>query len=497
MDLSMFYFDDDESFSEEIVELCEELRRNDPHMETVFLGRGIDLSVCDALLNCTVVSKISVSMPHFTLILDRSNGDKTCESILKKFFEYVGSSPTLRTVSLTDGRASRDEYDDNFCIAMLSALAQNPHITTLQSSQVFPPDSFAGFLTSTTTITSLEITVPDFYFEDLEEKEVIARGLRGNQSLESLKLPGLEATSHATQIFRCLGGHPKLRELSLERNQLLERPDELSTLSAMLRSSNLQSLSLSRYYLDSASWKCLRKALKARPTITKFSLERCGFEVQTARDVVHFLKQSSVVDFRICALSSSLYKRILPCMMLELLVESSTLHQLHVEGTSNVDWHGERQPFSLLNEMGADVQIPCLHLEMLEADESRELANWLPRSLVLRELSVDCLGAGFQTSRFVRAVRENGSLFHLVIPERYSFGFDPIVSNPDRRIIHACCERNQQLPKLLADCRRCIVNSSDSILHLFPTLFAAAQQSPRMARSTMLIGLLTADEVSA
>jgi hypothetical protein len=118
-------------------------------------------------------------------------------------------------------------------------------------------------------------------------------------------------------------------------------------------------------------------------------------------------------------------------------------------------------------------------------------------SLALRELRVDYLGTGFHTSRLLRAVRENGSLFHLVIPEKYAFGFHPLVSNLDRRIIQACCERNQKLPKLLADSRRCVVDSSESILHLFPTLFAAAQQSPRTARSAILIGLLTADEVSA
>jgi hypothetical protein len=379
MNLSMFDFDDDDSFSDEIMDLCEGLRRNDPQMETVFLGRGFDLRVCDALLQSTVVSKVSVSMLHFALILDRSNGDKTCESILKKFFEYVGSSPTLRTVSLT-GRRSGDEHDDNFCIAILSAMAQNPYITTLESSQTFPPDSFTGFLTSTTTITTLEIIVPAFYFEDLEDKEIIARGLGANQSLECLKLTGLEATSHATQIFRCLNGHPKLRELSLAMNELLERPDDLATLSAMMRSSNLQSLSLSHYYLESASWKCLRKALRASPTITKLSLERCEFEAQTARDVVHFLKQSSVADFHICALRSIFYRHILPCMMLELLVSSSTLSRLHIDGVRNVDWQGERQTFSLLIELGADIHIPYLHLDMLDAGESREFADWLPQS---------------------------------------------------------------------------------------------------------------------
>jgi hypothetical protein len=154
----------------------------------------------------------------------------------------------------------------------------------------------------------------------------------------------------------------------------------LATLSAMMRSSNLQSLSLSHYYLESASWKCLRKALRASPTITMLSLERCEFEAQTARDVVHFLKQSSVADFHICARRSIFYRHILPCMMLELLVSSSTLSRLHIDGVRNVDWQGERQTFSLLIELGADIHIPYLHLDMLDAGESREFADWLPQS---------------------------------------------------------------------------------------------------------------------
>jgi hypothetical protein len=89
----------------------------------------------------------------------------------------------------------------------------------------------------------------------------------------------------------------------------------------------------------------------------------------------------------------------------------------------------------------------------------------------------------------VRALRENGSMVHFSLP------VEPF-SKDDTRKIKAYGERNEQLPKLLAN-RSCVVHSSQSELHLFPTFFAVAKQSPRMACNTILIGLLTVDEESA
>jgi hypothetical protein len=85
-------------------------------------------------------------------------------------------------------------------------------------------------------------------------------------------------------------------------------------------------------------------------------------------------------------------------------------------------------------------------------------------------------------------------MVHFSAPEEYTVGYNAILSKDDTRKIKAYCQRNEQLPKLLAN-RRHVADSLENELRHFPTLFAAARQSPRMACNTILIGLLTVDEV--
>jgi hypothetical protein len=311
--------------------------------------------------------------------------------------------------------------------------------------------------------------------------------------LECLELTDLVATAHATQILRRIGEHPKLRQVSLKMAEQCTQPDELATLSAMLRSSNLHSLNLTRYYFDRTSWECLVEALQASPSVTKLSLDSCDFDKEAALDLVPGLNQTCVKDLYFNAddalLSQYPPSTLTPSsMMVELLTSCSTLNELHLDGIYNLE-ESDMDIFRRLNAARADVRVPCLILDLLKSDEPQEFAEWLPHSVTLQSFCCCYFGERVQASRVVRALRENGSMVHFSVPVEY-------FSKDDTRMIKAYGQRNEQLPKLLANSSS-VVNSPESELHLFPTFFAVAKQSPRMACNTILIGLLTIDEASA
>jgi hypothetical protein len=152
------------------------------------------------------------------------------------------------------------------------------------------------------------------------------------------------------------------------------QPDELATLSAMLRSSNLQSLNLTCCYFERISWQCLAKALHMSPSVKKLSLDRCDFDKEAALDLVQGFNRTCVTDlyFYACNALFSQYTLstiTLSSMIVELLTSSSTLDQLHLDGIYNLEMPGDCDIFCHLSAMRADVCIPSLILDLLGNDE--------------------------------------------------------------------------------------------------------------------------------
>jgi hypothetical protein len=164
------------------------------------------------------------------------------------------------------------------------------------------------------------------------------------------------------------------------------------------------------------------------------------------------------------------------------------------------------------------VHVPCLRVDTVSNEDFHFLAKWLPRTRKLRELTVDRITLSFDDDRMMsmfnfakaevlRAVQQNLSLYHVSIPEfatpvpRFGPTFQPtfqprrrILSKLQIRKIAAYCRRNHELPTLLQHISE--VPSKEMGYHssLFPMAVVAAQQSPRMAATTMLIALFAANE---
>jgi hypothetical protein len=121
----------------------------------------------------------------------------------------------------------------------------------------------------------------------------------------------------------------------------------------------------------------------------------------------------------------------------------------------------------------SEISLPCLELSCFLNSHVDALVRFIPILTRLRSLKLPPHG-GEHTNRLVDAVRRNGSLGYV------AFGDVPL-DDP-------ALERNACLPKLLAN--PCTAADGTAKLVLFPTLFYAACQAPRMAPNTILIGLL-------
>jgi hypothetical protein len=500
------------SWNEPLRAICDRLRRNDAKLDVLHfqVDRLPDkpcrsfvescgtklLARCEALEHNTVVSTIHVCVATLVFIKDKSLNDNTttCGRAYNQFLQFIATHSSLRKVSLDDGfpRPSRRDIDQ-FCGDFLSALALNPTVADLSCSSripVFPPTDLAIFLLTTNTLTVLRIALP----ETEEEVQIIASGIEGNGSLERLYIIELGRIAHAAHIFRQLPKCNKLRELSVsvksERRPAV--PDEWQVLSEMLPSSSLESLELLSCYLDRQAWERLSQGLRSIPSLTRLTLGLCKLEKEAFNDFVRFFNHSPVKELRMCITPYSHSPRC-PVIVSLLTAPCSTLERLLTSEASGL--------FRTLEANCWDVHVPCLHVTVLSGEEDFYLAKWLPQSSKLRALTVESLPSFFDPSlkrMILDAMRQNGSLHHVNMEGEYTIG-SPNFSASDAHKIEAYCRRNQELPTLLQHVRE-IASLSEEMGYqtsLFPMAVVAAQQSPRMAATTMLIGLLAAHENDA
>jgi hypothetical protein len=388
-------------------------------------------------------------------------------------------------------------------------VARNANVLKFKSTQLLPAQPLASLWTSETLI-AISIVDFDYRYQSVEEKEIVATAIAENRSLEFLELANICETVQATHILGRLSAHATLRQLSLQKFQHALKPEDMSAVSAMLRASNLQRLFLKKYFFDLASWKCIRRALVEASTVTHLSINGCQLEAEAAQDLVRYLKHSPVTHLYICdrryGAITQTSKAALASLVVNILVSTgSTIERLHVEGNPHSLPTNTAYPFLLFRGLrikGVDVSIPYLRVDFLPDDDALELADWLSGSLNLRDLTVDSIDQGFPKVRFLHALRQNGSICRLSIPEVHVRHWLPdrlVFTNADKRKIRAYGQRNEQLPKLLTTHDDEIRSSENGELDLpvYPTAFAAARQAPRTACNTLFLGLLAATRMSA
>ena len=124
------------------------------------------------------------------------------------------------------------------------------------------------------------------------------------------------------------------------------------------------------------------------------------------------------------------------------------------------------------------------------------LVSFLRSTTSLEHLELDMLGWSgeaimVRSREFVDALRNNGSLQHVVIhPTRHSN-----LNQAEWSLIQSYCRRNEAIPTLAANVRLDKDDDDDKMdLSLLPTLFESAKQAPRTAPNAILIALWAAGD---
>jgi hypothetical protein len=135
------------------------------------------------------------------------------------------------------------------------------------------------------------------------------------------------------------------------------------------------------------------------------------------------------------------------------------------------------------------VRLGCLCLDNMLVSSS---SNWnllcdaLKGNLSIRVLRFLSCSIAVPLSSILKLVRENGGI--------HAVSDDGMLSELNHPKVLAYCQRNVQLPVLLAEAfvhgRTGSVDGAGSSLSLLPTLLAAAQQAPRPAPNLILLALL-------
>ena len=131
------------------------------------------------------------------------------------------------------------------------------------------------------------------------------------------------------------------------------------------------------------------------------------------------------------------------------------------------------------------IWLPCLHHYCIANNSDwKALTRCLPKLVYLKELDIPGVHGRVRSRDFIDALRQNGSLQHVVI-HRFQF-----FSEAESHLIRSYCKRNEAIPMLVAK------NGDDdkTDLSLFPMLFQSAKQAPRTAPNAILIGLLAAGD---
>jgi hypothetical protein len=429
---------------------------------------------------------------------------------------FVRSSTRLHTIALGDKNATQGVATTvppaattlQLVGQVLTAMAENPHITTLCANAVLPLDEFVHFLTSSPSIRHLELrlvalnhwnhypTTTPAAAAFLRNRVVTAMGACSRLETVHLSVVAEASSDTVTDILHRLGALECLRELRLDAHKTRFQNGNFMALSNLLRSTNsLASLTLTEGSLGRQGVEFLVQGLTNNATVTQLCLWACRFSKDALALLVAFLqdhanKNGNQLRKLVLKRNLGLDPKILSNMLIGSALECLELHQANDIDLAVV--------FKNWTRHCSLVQLPelCVEGGFLMDDDVNALARYVAATGTLQDLRVtdidpDCNS----TTRLLRALRDNGSLLRVVLLESETNG--SLFSEWEQALVDAMGQRNAHLGTLLAspmdrsaEAAVVIDDSQSNLLPLFPTLFWVAQKMPRRAHNAMFLGLL-------
>jgi hypothetical protein len=435
---------------------------NDATLHCIYLGDGHCRGLGAALIGNTVVTEISY------LCADSLTG--TTPANLERVLQFLQEAEVIEMNGRIIHAVSKSTRIDEL---YLSAYTHVQH------------EAMANLLRHTKSITKLTFLLRENETASHSSMEDLANAVGANRTLQTLTLSfDRNPQESLVCILQKLASHPCLRSLMLDSfayHQCIVSPLMASALACLLESSScLQELSISCFEFGIEEVREFLRGLNKSNSLVILNLswvKFCCHEAQVA--FIEFIQalrnKNALRELRIDTYSLS------SVQIIEML-KGSSLHALTIcmgRGLLH-DFCSEFLGGSKL------ARLEIVYHNWYGTDLS-DMRNCLARATFLREFYIPNRLVDPRLDIWVKAVQQNGSLWHISLPLIEGAGQSPMSSKQTNRI-HTYCQRNQMLHTLLPS----PLNHGDdeARIELFPHLLACATSRPRMGPNSMLIALL-------
>jgi hypothetical protein len=489
--------------------ICSGLQHKDPSVTEVFVrSNEFPSSVPLTNANARRLGEAIQGNPHVTSIklnlsdfVDVADDSDSAALLL----QFIRESTSLKDVDLSLHdlmNHNRTILSVNIAHRFLVAIAESATIKRLKL-YLFMVDKTGFDVLMKTTQSLKELVIRYGYFGSVASKEMAAKALGANVTLESLQIEIPNDLEMVHLIMLRLGAHPCLRELTLSSS----RSDlgRVGTVALFLRTTRtLEHLRLDSYRFNKRSLESILVGIHGNDSLTKLTVDHCEFDSdsiffqdllkpkngQNTLRELYLMRNEFCDQFPI----GTVVTNILSPKQVDDDNGSKKDEIISLDALTMTGYHDDNMQsiFDILGNKATSIQLRCFRyenwfLENLTVCDA--LAACLPKLIHLKELAIPnhaLVRSPVHKVRLLRAMKQNWSLQDVKITT--NDGDERWFTDNDLYRMKLYSKRNHSIPCLFASARLGDNDKTDRCL--FPKLFRAAKQAPRFAPNAMLMGLL-------
>lgn len=484
--------------------LCETVEKNDPAVTVVDLSALPLLTFTNvearrlgtALHGNSHVTFLSFNLSYLADFQGTDDDGDEGDDAIVPLLRFFSESSALKVVCMAD-------YDCCASVTVLRrfflAMAESSAIQelTLDCLDVHP-EGLDTLLQTTRTLMKLTLHWCDWGANAVSH-ELVAAAMGANQTLECLVIENSSRVDLATPVLWSLGPHPRIRSVRVDCGTSLPSTHLVDAMTYFTSTSKtLELFEMSEFCWNKSTLEAVVKGIQSNPQVTSVSFDSCIFALESTvvfRDLLLGYRSVGVEQPAVDLMDDILQMN--PCSLTTLTIRSCHFHDAasvnevaEAIGSSSSTANSTLHSLTIENSDEVDLVEPVL--------------EHLGSHFKLRKLTLNYGRHASVSRNLLRAMRRNGSLHTVVL-----LGEPPnVVDEPTWKLVQCYCERNQCIPIVVANPRfQDDQNDVEAVVgidvrlpnhenhrdrtyqYLFPTLFAAAMQAPRIAPNTLLVGL--------